>query len=199
MTLEKNTVTITKDAIKKYGSAGAIVLQVLYDKYGGVFPLDIDLWREEELDFLDAGQISATLTLLRSKGYISIEDDTVYIHDRKKRVEKQGVEDKEERARNDVWEMALVIQKVTKVNPKLVKPNRYLSTAKKLLKAGYTEQFILKHYGDNGWWYREDFRGQKGQPPTYGQITQTVSFAGKELNNKTIKTNIKDHSGDFFK
>src|SRR5690606_25821093 len=148
MTLEKNTVTITKEAIKKYGSAGAIVLQILYDSYGGIFELDIDSWRENELDFLDAGQISATLTLMRKKGFISIVDDTVYIHDRKKKVEKEEVEEVE-RARNDVWEMALVVQKVTKVNPKLVKPNRYLGTAKKLLEAGYTEEFIVKNYGEN--------------------------------------------------
>lgn len=201
MILEKNTVTITKAALKKYTAAGAIVLQLLYDKYGGVFELDIDKWREDELDFLSAGEISSALTLLRKNGHISVEGNTVYIHDRKKRVDKdeKPEEKKTERKRNDAWEMALVIQKVTKVNPKLITPNRYLSIAKKLIKAGYTEEFILKHYSDSGWWYREDFRGQKGQPPNQGQILQTVSLVGKSFNNNNFNNNSSDKADSVFK
>jgi phage replication O-like protein O len=47
-------------------------------------------------------------------------------------------------------------------------------TANALLKAGYLDGDV-KAQGD--WWYRHDFRGRKGQPPTLAQVTDTILVA----------------------
>lgn len=49
--------------------------------------------------------------------------------------------------------------------------------ASELLRAGYTpEQIIVAYAGPDSWW-RKNWRGQKGAPPTQGGITQTIKEA----------------------
>jgi hypothetical protein len=61
--------------------------------------------------------------------------------------------------------------------------SRMLTTsASKLVKAGYTSEQILKYYGGSNsraksWWYRNDWRGQKGQRPTIRAINETIRAA----------------------
>jgi len=50
--------------------------------------------------------------------------------------------------------------------------------AKELLGAGYTAAQVERAYsGDSCWWYKHDWRGQKGQAPKPGQIHETIKAA----------------------
>lgn len=51
------------------------------------------------------------------------------------------------------------------------------SFAKRFRKAGYTLDEIRDFYGDGGWWYKHDFRGKKGEPPTLALIHETIRRA----------------------
>jgi hypothetical protein len=54
---------------------------------------------------------------------------------------------------------------------------RLARRGKELITAGYTCEQIKKLYGEYGWWYREDWRGQKGQKPTPEDILSTIKQA----------------------
>ena len=53
--------------------------------------------------------------------------------------------------------------------------------ARELILAGYTAEIIQDTYGPGGTWYRQDWRGRKGQHPNIADITKTVG----ELSGKT--------------
>ena len=46
--------------------------------------------------------------------------------------------------------------------------------AKELLKAGYTVDQVKASYSGGCWWYKEDWRGQKGQSPLPADIAKTI-------------------------
>jgi hypothetical protein len=58
---------------------------------------------------------------------------------------------------------------------------RIARIAKELLKAGYIPEQIVKHYSPGGWWYLNDWRGKKNQPPTPEQLIDTIQKATKGL------------------
>lgn len=47
-------------------------------------------------------------------------------------------------------------------------------SASKLVKAGYLSEQIETAYCQEGWWYQNDWRGQKGEMPTPEQIIETI-------------------------
>jgi len=47
-------------------------------------------------------------------------------------------------------------------------------SAKKLISAGYSLELIKNAYSAGGWWYKNDWRGQKGEMPTPEQIIETI-------------------------
>lgn len=49
-------------------------------------------------------------------------------------------------------------------------------TASKLVKAGYGAGFVEDNYAHKtkSWWYREDWRGKKGERPTPEQVAETI-------------------------
>ena len=49
--------------------------------------------------------------------------------------------------------------------------------AKRFREASYTLDEVRDYYGAGGWWYKHDFRGQKGQPPTLAVIYETIRQA----------------------
>lgn len=49
--------------------------------------------------------------------------------------------------------------------------------ASQFLKAGYTSGQIAVWYGQDGWWYQNDWRGQRGDPPSLEQISSTIGKA----------------------
>ena len=49
--------------------------------------------------------------------------------------------------------------------------------AKRFREAGYSLDEVRDYYGTDGWWYKHDFRGQKGQPPTLAVIHETIRQA----------------------
>lgn len=47
-------------------------------------------------------------------------------------------------------------------------------SASKLVKAGYLPELVEINYSPGGWWYMNDWRGQKGEMPTPEQIVETI-------------------------
>lgn len=64
---------------------------------------------------------------------------------------------------------------------------RLLRPAKAMLLAGYTPSQIEQAYGDDGWWYKSDWRGKQGQLPTIAAIMTTIKQAtGNTEQSETI-------------
>lgn len=82
-----------------------------------------------------------------------------------------------------------VLCEVCDMDPKLM-GGRVAKRGKNLRDAGYTLEDIQRLYGKHGWWYRFDFRGKKGQPPTPEQIEKTILRALDE-EKKLAKANAK--------
>lgn len=64
---------------------------------------------------------------------------------------------------------------------------RLVQRGGELLKAGYTPGDVEACYSPDGWWYQNDWRGQKGQRPTPEQIIQTIKQALEESHPKPEK------------
>ena len=54
---------------------------------------------------------------------------------------------------------------------------RLAKRGKELLAAGYTPEQVEQLYSPGGWWYREDWRGQKGNPPKPENVGETIKTA----------------------
>lgn len=54
---------------------------------------------------------------------------------------------------------------------------RVVKAAKKLVQAEYTPAQVRKHYDADGWWYEQDWRGQRGQPPRPEDVKATIKQA----------------------
>lgn len=67
------------------------------------------------------------------------------------------------------------LAKVTGIDYK-VKRNagRLARISKELLDAGYLPETVEIAYSQFGWWYKNDWRGQKGEMPTPEQIVETI-------------------------
>jgi len=59
-------------------------------------------------------------------------------------------------------------------------------SARKLVKAGYLPELVEINYSTGGWWYKNDWRGQKGEMPTPEQIVETI---GRIENKPALKSN----------
>jgi hypothetical protein len=51
---------------------------------------------------------------------------------------------------------------------------RVARQASDLIRAGFDPEHIEREYSQGGWWYANDWRGKKGQPPTAEQIIATA-------------------------
>jgi len=67
-----------------------------------------------------------------------------------------------------------VIREVCKYDPTLAPNSLIGKIAKSLAKANYTAAQVKGLYSDGGWWYKEDWRGQKGQVPEPHLIGKTI-------------------------
>lgn len=68
----------------------------------------------------------------------------------------------------------------------LAPKGRVGKVAAALVKARYTPEQVAHAYGTTGWWYREDWRGKQGQPPTPEQIAETIKRATQATSQATI-------------
>lgn len=77
--------------------------------------------------------------------------------------------------------MVGILAEVTGLDFKL-KSNagRLAKRGTELLRAGYLPEQVQANYSDGGWWYLNDWRGQKDQKPTPEQIIQTIKQAIEE-------------------
>lgn len=180
-----DTITISKEAIKKYGTTGAIVLQVLYSEFGMEIPEDHDKMKELFHGYMDMSLVKGTLTKLYNAGKIGILDGTIYLAgmpktpqlsiydftDEEKPEEKVVEETKKEP--NETWKMAETLCDVLGFSENFKDPKRYLRPAKKLLE-NYTIEFIQKRYGKGGDWYKHEYKGQQGSPPNLNDIYKTI-------------------------
>jgi len=55
-----------------------------------------------------------------------------------------------------------------------INKGRIGKVAAKLIKAKYSAELVKKEYGPGGWWYREDWRGKKGEMPSSPEIIQNT-------------------------
>lgn len=69
------------------------------------------------------------------------------------------------------WRMAEALIKVMQV---VAKPPRYLRLGKALIQEGVTPDDLMTWYGKDGRWWKEDWRGKAGHPPSETGIRQTV-------------------------
>jgi len=74
--------------------------------------------------------------------------------------------------------MVAVLADACDLDPRL-QGSRLGGVAKHLLAAGYMAEQVRSGYGPSGWWYRVDWRGKRGQPPTLGQLEATILQAVK--------------------
>ncbi len=184
MTLHDNLITLSKDSIKKYGSSGAIVLQVLYQNFGSEIKVDTERWHEDILDFVAISAVKTTLTLMVNKGHIEIDGNILTILEQKKKVEKV-VKEKKPRKANPNWEFAEIICDVLKENTVMKDPKKHLRFVKLLQDAGWTKEMIWDRYGDeDGFWYTQDWRGIRGDKPYVNTIKETLNVETKKVVNK---------------
>lgn len=190
MFLGKDTITVSKAAIKKYGVSGAVFLQVLYAEYEWEIPLDVELWKPLFEGVICVSKVQSTITALRNKGKLEIIDDMIYLNEKPYsqqtvydiigEPDSPEIEEKEKKA-NPTWDMAVVLCKVMGFNEKFYNPRRYLKPAGRILKEGFDKDYIDKRYSPGGWWYIDEntYKGQKGSPPNLNDIFKTIESKGK--------------------
>lgn len=69
------------------------------------------------------------------------------------------------------WRMAETLIEVMQV---VATPSRYLRLGKALIQQGVRPEDLRAWYGTDGRWFREDWRGQRGQRPTEFGIRETA-------------------------
>ena len=75
-------------------------------------------------------------------------------------------------------EMLGVLSEVTRLDYKIKRnAGRLAKPSKELLEAGYLPAQVKTYYSSGDWWYTNDWRGQRGQPPTPEQILETIAQA----------------------
>lgn len=199
--LENDTVTVSKEAISKYGATGAVILQLLYAEYGWRIPLDTDEWKTGILNFIQPQILSRTLTNLEAKGLITIQNNYIVFEQHKPKKKEKSIlpETKKKTAASLPWAMAKALIEVFKLPEALANPNRYLRFAEKLLAEGYTPENIRDWYGDGGWWYKEYWLGRdNNSPPTQNLIVTTIESARRNIKAKP-KSSTTTSGNDFFR
>ena len=84
----------------------------------------------------------------------------------------------EEKVINFQAEMLGVLSEVTKLDYKIKRnAGRLAKPSKELLDAGYLPEQVKTFYSLGNWWYANDWRGQRGQPPTPEQVLETIAQA----------------------
>jgi hypothetical protein len=195
------SITVSVESVRRFGPTGAIVLQVLYTNFNEAgIPLNIDEWCSQDniLYFIQSDIVKRTLTALATKGLITIEDD-ILIFDAPQKKRKERKQKKEEkREPNDTWKMAQTIISVLKLSGAVASVRRYLPFATKLLAAGVTVEDMVNWYGDDGWWYKNEYKGATfGDPPTQTDITRTLDLARAGYT-RSLKKAVKTNKDDFF-
>lgn len=103
-----------------------------------------------------------------------VHEDT--IEETKKRVIPSG-DEKPPPKSNEQYPMMCTIGEVCKMDLKL-NNGQIGKVAKGLLAAGYTKDQVQRAYsGESCWWRKQDWRGQKGQPPKPADIPKTIMQA----------------------
>ncbi len=59
--------------------------------------------------------------------------------------------------------------------------DKLVTEGAELWSAGYTIEEVNRLYARDGWWYRDDWRGKKGQPPTPEDVQRTIKQAKKSM------------------
>lgn len=203
-----DSITLSKESIKKYGATGSIVLQVLYSHYGETIPYDLDVWKDLFKGSLTLSQVKGSLTKMSNEKKLDIDDDVIYLGERKQvsihdlvdvNETKVDVKPKKKKG-NPNYPMAVSLTKVLGFSQIFVDPTRYLNPAGKLMKQGYTPEYIENRYGKNGWWYTanspDNYKGQQGGTPNLSDIYKTVD--DKKYVNVQNKVD-DDKSSNFFR
>jgi hypothetical protein len=209
MFLEKDEiVVITTESISRFGAMGAVILQLLYYKYGNIIPIDIDTWTKPNgiLHFVEKEIVQKTINGLHRKGLIEVIGTSILLSESDKKQSTKPKTDifgkeetKEKKEANEVWNMAVCLSEIYAETKELSTPKRHLRFAQKLLDMGITIQEMRKLYGVGGWWYSNEFKGQKGSPPNQSDITKTLQ---KARNGQTISASgLKESRSrdDFFR
>lgn len=208
MFLEKDeTITITTEAISKFGAMGAVVLQTLYVNYGYIIPIDIDTWTKPNgvLHFVEKDIVQRTINGLHKKGLIEVVGTSIVLSEGQKKDTNKPVKDifgqekkEEKKAENETWNMAVELSAIYGETKELSTPKKHLRFAQKLLDMGVTRSELRKLYGIGGWWYSNEFKGQKGSPPNQSDITKTLQKArsGQTTSATLSEKRSKD---DFFR
>jgi hypothetical protein len=165
---------------------GAVVLQTLYIHCGYIIPIDVDAWTQANgiLHFVEKDIVQRTINGLHKKGLIEVIGTSIVLSDGQKRESNKPVKDifgqeKKEDAKpeNETWNMAVELSSVYGETKELSTPKKHLRFAQKLLEMGITRSELRKLYGIGGWWYSNEFKGQKGSPPNQSDITKTLQKA----------------------
>jgi hypothetical protein len=166
----------------------------LYNFYGEpTIELDEGAWKPLFDGWMDMSRVKRVVTELAKAGKIDKTHTHLTIRDTKRRIKKEPKEEPEEEGEpNDLWEMAVVICEVVGQNPKFFTPKRYLRFAKELVQHGYSREYIRDRYGEGGWWYATQYKGQRGSPPNVSDIRKTIDKEGTPRQQKT------DPSVGFF-
>ena len=77
-----------------------------------------------------------------------------------------------------------LLAEITGQDKNLINWGWYSKEAKKLHDAGYSLEVIANIYNRDGAWYKEDWRGKKGQKPTIKQIRETIKELAKKSDKK---------------
>lgn len=92
---------------------------------------------------------------------------------KKDRLDDHSDKDKKERKPNPVWDLAVIISKLTGLDMNIKRnKGRQLKIAKELNDAGYTVEDV-KVFGR--WWFKHDWRGKQKQLPTPEQVLSEIS------------------------
>jgi len=179
-----DTVTVTRESLRTFGPTAAIILQELYREYGSDITLNFQEWCSPGgcLDFLDPTLVKSTITKLETRNKIIVEGDVIYLFGREKKQQSVagilGIPEPEEpektKKNTDNFAMAHVLCEVTGQADGLHTPKRFLRLASDLLSAKYTIDDIKNRYGKDGWWYKNEFKGQKGYAPNESDIRRTI-------------------------
>lgn len=71
--------------------------------------------------------------------------------------------------------------------------SRLAKLAKDLIGAGYSPEVVLSAFDEGGAWYRDDWRGKKGERPKIGNIAETIgALSGRVVKTRTPEERMQD-------